>query len=295
MTRGINTNLQSSSKEGITSLSGCFERALSSGKSGGKSMLVQVHTMMWMHTIMNYQYRHGGKIRETMKLLYAEGGFRRFYRGYPFALVQGPLCRFVDTFTHTLVFALFGRIEGEKSLPISLKTVVGSVCVASFRLVLLPVDTLKTFMQVEGSRGFRLLRAKIAQSGLKVMYQGAGAAFAATLASNFPWFFTYNYLNKNLPKYDNSFRTYARHALIGFLAAVVADTTSNSFRVLKTTLQTSREVVSYKNALKAIRQKDGLSGVARRGLRIKLMINGTQSMFFSMLWRYFDDQLKQSH
>lgn len=36
---------------------------------------------------MNYQYRRGGTIKETVKKLYSEGGLRRFYRGYPVAII----------------------------------------------------------------------------------------------------------------------------------------------------------------------------------------------------------------
>lgn len=36
---------------------------------------------------MNYQYRRGGYYFDVVKKLYAEGGVRRFYRGYPVAII----------------------------------------------------------------------------------------------------------------------------------------------------------------------------------------------------------------
>ena len=46
---------------------------------------------------MNYQYRHGTSTSAAMRHLFKEGGITRFYRGLPFALIQGPMSRFGDT------------------------------------------------------------------------------------------------------------------------------------------------------------------------------------------------------
>src|SRR5947209_1016652 len=78
------------------SVSAIMSDALKSGQAGAFSMIIQVSTLMWMRTIMNTQYRYGGTIKETFRRLYNEGGLRRFYRGYPVALVQGPVSRFGD-------------------------------------------------------------------------------------------------------------------------------------------------------------------------------------------------------
>ena len=51
----------------------------------------QVVSMMWLRTIVNHQYRNGGTFKSTGKLLYNEGGIVRFYRGLPFALLQGSI------------------------------------------------------------------------------------------------------------------------------------------------------------------------------------------------------------
>jgi len=54
--------------------------------------------------------------------------------------------------------------------------------------------------QVEGRNGFGALTAKFKASGPRVLYHGALAASAATLAGHFPWFFTHNLLNEHLPE-----------------------------------------------------------------------------------------------
>ena len=42
---------------------------------------------MWMRTTMNYQYRYGKSTTEALRILYNEGGVRRFYRGIGPALL----------------------------------------------------------------------------------------------------------------------------------------------------------------------------------------------------------------
>ena len=59
-----------------------------------------------------------------------------------------------------------------------------------FRIFLMPVDALKTIMQVEGKAGLPALGAKVRAGGPTVLYHGALAASAATFAGHYPWFAT---------------------------------------------------------------------------------------------------------
>ena len=61
---------------------------------------------MWLRTVMNYQYRHGTTFAYSFRVLYAEGGVRRFYQGLPWALLQTPLTRFGDTAANSGVLLL---------------------------------------------------------------------------------------------------------------------------------------------------------------------------------------------
>lgn len=49
-------------------------------------MVVQVLTLMPMRTIMNYQYRFGGGLKNAAKTLWRDGGFKRYYAGLGAAL-----------------------------------------------------------------------------------------------------------------------------------------------------------------------------------------------------------------
>ncbi len=42
-------------------------KALQGGTSGAMAMSIQVVTLMWMRTTMNYQYRYGTTTKEAMR------------------------------------------------------------------------------------------------------------------------------------------------------------------------------------------------------------------------------------
>jgi hypothetical protein len=270
-------------------LNKALSRALQGGISGMAAMAIQVSSLMWLRTTMNYQYRYGTTTTQALKTLYAEGGIPRFYRGILPALIQGPLSRFGDTAANAGVLALMDSMDSTRNLPVGLKTLAASTGAATWRIFLMPVDTLKTTLQVEGAKGMSVLKGKLKTGGIPVLYHGALAASAATLVGHFPWFFTYNYLDEVLPKPETGLQKLGRSALMGFSASVISDTCSNSVRVIKTTKQTSATVISYPEAVKMVIQADGIAGLFGRGLKTRILTNGLQGLLFSVLWRYIDE------
>merc|ERR1712087_1013239 len=258
-------------------------------------MFVNVGTLMWMRTTVNFQYRYGMTTIEALKHLYQEGGVRRFYRGVGPALFQGPLSRFGDTAANAGMLALWDSFPQTSSLPASVKTVSASAAAAGFRVFLMPIDACKTILQVEGADGLTKLRAKMQKGGPLVLYHGAVGAMTATFVGHYPWFYTYNFLNAQLPQYDRKrelAKYLGRNAVIGFCASAISDTVSNSVRVIKTTTQTSTVPIGYAQALKMVIEKDGISGLLFRGLVTKIISNGCQGLFFSVLWRLGMDMIE---
>ncbi|KAL3756317.1 hypothetical protein ACHAWU_007268 [Discostella pseudostelligera] len=272
------------------------KKALGGGKAGAAAAVVQVLSLMWLRTSMNYQYRFGGTLSSSLKTLYNEGGISRLYQGLPFALIQGPLTRFGDTAANTGMLALLESIPETSSLPLPIKTAVGSVSAGIWRIFLMPIDTSKTVLQVEGADGWNKLREKIMESGPSPLYQGAVASAAATAAGHFPWFLTFNFLNDKLPvisKEDDLLLFLVRSAALGLSASCVSDCVSNSLRVIKTTKQTAslgdneKKEISYQEALAMVLETDGVSGLFGRGLQTRLLTNAIQGALFSVLWKYF--------
>lgn len=76
------------------------------------------------------------------------------------------------------------------------------------------------------------------------------------------------------PNADETVKKFGRNAVIGFTSSVVSDTCSNSLRVIKTTKQTSKDPISYTQAIKLVTEKDGLAGLFGRGLKTRIIANG---------------------
>jgi hypothetical protein len=133
------------------------KKAIGGGASGAAASLVQLVTLGWLRTSMNYQvhewrmvmiqwpppraeliqsngntktqpqYKNGGTLGETIGQLYREGGVGRFYQGLSVAALQLPLSRFGDVAANAFVLALLDSLDATRDLPIPLKT--GGLCV----------------------------------------------------------------------------------------------------------------------------------------------------------------------
>lgn len=284
------------------------KRALGSGKAGAAASVVQVMSLMWLRTSMNYQYRYGGNLGSSLQTLWKEGGISRLYQGLPFALVQGPLTRFGDTAANVGILALLETIPETRDLPLPLKTACGSISAGLWRILLMPLDASKTSMQVEGADGLGKLWGLVKEEGPAPLYYGALAQASATAAGHWPWFLTYNYVDQTLPMVSSSddlFLSLVRSAFLGFCASCVSDVVSNSLRVVKTTKQTARlgkaeddpndekphdetpwKEPSYAEIVAKIIEKDGVGGLLFRGLQTRLLTNSIQGALFSVVWKY---------
>eukprot|EP00667_Euglena_gracilis_P016797 EG_transcript_17606 len=274
-------------------LSKAGKRALGGGLPGAAAMIAQVTTLMWLRTTMNYQYRHGTTTMVALRTLYNEGGIIRFYRGYLPALIQGPMSRFGDTAANAGMLSLMDSYEFTRALPTSLKTMSASAVAACMRLGLMPIDTFKTIMQVEGTRGIPTLMAKFRKSGPSVFFHGALASATATFVGHFPWFYTHNLLNDYIPRQTTTLRKLGRNALIGFCSSVVSDVTSNSIRVIKTTKQSAEVAMTYRQAVQSVVEKDGVHGLFFRGLNTRILANAMQGMMFTIIWKGLEEKMRE--
>ena len=261
------------------------------GFAGAGAMSVQVLSLMWLRTTVNYQYRTGHNMSTSFRNLYQEGGIRRFYRGVGPALIQAPMSRFGDTATNALVM---GQLDAY-DLPVWIKTAGASITAASWRLFLMPIDTLKTSLQVNGQSGVQILKDKLKTNGPKVMYNGAGATFTASWVGHYPWFVTYNVLNDSLPKYEPDqpiYYKFGRSAVIGFSSSLVSDTSSNAIRVCKTFKQTYPQQITYPEIVRKIVTEHSVFDLMFRGLRTKLISNGLQGMMFTIIWKSLQEMME---
>mmetsp|Transcript_9546 Transcript_9546/g.21540 ORF Transcript_9546/g.21540 Transcript_9546/m.21540 type:complete len:291 (+) Transcript_9546:100-972(+) len=263
--------------------------AVRGGTAGAVAMGLNVGALMWMRTTVNYQYRNGCSFPVALKTLYADGGIPRFYRGVLPALLQGPLSRFGDTAANTGMLTLMNSMDSTKDLNVAYKTVTASAAAAIFRIFLMPIDTVKTTMQVTGK--FSNVVKKVKVEGVPALYHGSLAAASATFVGHYPWFFTYNLLSEKIPKQDDPLKELGRRAIMGFSASAISDTCSNSIRVIKVYKQSSEVALSYPQVVKNVIEESGISGLMFRGLETKILANGLQGILFSIMWKHFEEVL----
>lgn len=99
-------------------------------------------------------------------------------------MLQGPLSRFGDTAANTGVLTALNSLESTKDLNVGLKTMAASAAAALFRIFLMPIDTVKTTMQVTGK--FSAVTDKIKVGGPLILYNGSIAAASATFVGHYP-------------------------------------------------------------------------------------------------------------
>jgi hypothetical protein len=116
-----------------------------------------------------------------------EGGIARFYQGIGFALIQAPLSRFVSTGANDGVQAFLASFHSTSGWGPGRTTMVGAIIVGLARMILMPIDTCKTVLQVDSRDGFRSLRRRLRAGHIRVLYQGACANAISSIMSHYPW------------------------------------------------------------------------------------------------------------
>lgn len=275
------------------------KKAFRGGSSGFIAGAVQVLILMWLRTANNYQYRYGVSMSTALHDLYQQGGLGRFYRGWPYALVQGPLARFGSVAANdaSIVIAAYCLGQTEAASKGVFATLLGSVLAGVWRLLIMPLDTCKTVLQVDGARGFQQLMDKVAGGNILALYSGALATILATVVAHYPWFFVHNVLDAMLAVPTNTAGLLLRSAVIGFSASAVSDTVSNSIRVVKTVKQTAAgdagaAGLTYDAVIRKVLAEGGVKGLFGRGLLTRILANGIQSMLFTVIWKYLSTTVR---
>ena len=279
--------------------------SLRQGLSGGAAGLVQVITMMWLRTTVTYQYRYGVSTFDALRELYAQGGIPRFYRGLAYAIVQAPLCRFGSVAANEISNILVGvptssdapqtsRSPAPATTSVSTTKIVfaatlGSLLSTIWRIILMPLDTCKTVLQVDGTAGFNVLMARVLSGDLSPLFRGTAATIVATWVGH-SWFLVHNWLDAAIAVPESSNGRVLRAAWIGFLASAISDATSNIIKVIKTVKQSmlvddNGESPSYRMVVNEVLAQGGLAGLFGRGLTTRVVSNGVQSVVFTVLWK----------
>ncbi|CAN8069443.1 unnamed protein product [Agarophyton chilense] len=242
---------------------------------------------MWLSTTAAFQYRSGVSLRQALRLLYAQGGVKRFYSGLAPTVMHVTLCRFGDTTANN--FAL--TLAPTDSLP--LNTLCASFAAAAWRATLLPLETVRSNMQVRGPDGLSAVVDRFRNAGFAGLYRGSAASFSAGLVGHFPFFFTVNIVSQAVPLTEDAsiLAKIGRNGGMGFLAAMSADIFTNGFKVVATNKQTCDKGLSYYEVARKIVKRDGIFSIVTRGLKTRMIANGLQGATFVLLWKEIESRL----
>ena len=246
-------------------------------KCGLGSGCVQVTSFLWLKTLNNYQYKHGYNTIQAFKLLYNDGKILRFYRGYIPAIITASTCKIGDLTGYYFV----NNNSNQHLNNLEKNTIIASVSSLT-RFIIMPVDTLDTFLQIEGKRGFLLLRTKIKTHGIPVLYYGCTMWLSTNFISSFCWFGTYDILNTY---FKNNSNTVVQNGCNGFLATMISDTITNPLRSVKIYKQSHHTNISYTQSFKLMVQEKGLLNGLTRGLFTRIITHGIQGSVFVIIWK----------
>ena len=76
-----------------------------------------------------------------------------------------------------------------------------------------------------------------------------------------------------------------RNGIIGFIASAASDIISNSIRVVKILRQTSHRTQTYSEIISQVVKNGGIMDLFFRGIGLRILANGFQSMLFTVIWR----------
>jgi len=80
------------------------------------------------------------------------------------------MSRFGDTAANAFALTMTESFETSRNWPTPVKTIFASLSASCFRIGFMPVDTIKTIMQVEGKNGIPTLLNKVKVNGIFVFW-----------------------------------------------------------------------------------------------------------------------------
>lgn len=252
---------------------------LKDGLGGTMAMTTQISLFYWLKTTTTFQYKNGLGTIEAFSKLYNSGGIKRFYSGFIPSLILGNACKFGD-----VVF--YKYLSRQENLSTIQKSYYASLLSTTWRINLLPLDTLDLMLQSHGKKGFSILKQKVKENNIMVLYNGGLASSLNNFVGYIGWFYTYSVLEK-YRKDKNIDNTYYS-IMEGISCAIVSDTITNPIKVLKTYKQTSPKNYSYLKSFNIIINQKGYMSLLFRGLQTRFIMNGLQNSIFVILWKEFD-------
>lgn len=169
----------------------------------------------------------------------------------------------------------------------SLSSALGAILSMIWKIILMPIETCKTVLQIDGRNAFKTLLLRFKAGNLSLLYEGSFSVALMTAVGHYPWFLTHNILDRFINKPTGFLSNVLRSSVIGFMASAVSDTVSNPIRIVKTVKQSMavNSDISYSQVVAKVYREGGWRGLFLRGLTARLIGNGIQSIIFTNVWK----------
>ncbi|CAD8069551.1 unnamed protein product [Paramecium sonneborni] len=229
-------------------------------------------------TVIRFQQKHGTLLQDSLKLVYKEGGLRRFYSGFIYRQISKS-AEFVVLWE---AFNQWSEVKNINVNPINflLSFMMGLTITYTF----VPFNSLYYFQQVYGQKdGKELLFYKVKQNGASSFYQGFWSLFLGSFLGSiiaFPAlqnYQTYNNQKENKKNEQCVFYLYST-----FLTAEVI---SNPFKIVAIQKLTSMENKSYGQIYNQLIQEQGYQWIFR-SIDTKLLYSLIKSLFIVYAFDY---------
>lgn len=97
------------------------------------------------------------------------------------------MSRFVSTAANDGVQSFLASFPATKHWGPGRTTIFGAIIVGIARMILMPIDTCKTVLQVDSKDGFQSLLRRVRAGHFGVLYQGAIANAISSVMGHYPW------------------------------------------------------------------------------------------------------------
>ncbi|CAD8148095.1 unnamed protein product [Paramecium octaurelia] len=229
-------------------------------------------------TLIRFQQKHGTLLQDSLKLIYKEGGLKRFYSGFFYRYISKS-AEFI-----VLLEALnsWSNITQNNVNPINL--LLSFVMAATIQQTFVPFNSLYYFQQVYGhTDGKELLFYKVKQNGALVFYHGFWSFLCGSFFGGLGAFpALQNYQNYNTQE-ENKKGEYSMFYL--FSAFLTAEVISNPFKILAIQKLTSIECRSYAQIQHQLMQEQGYQWIFR-SVDTKLLYSFLKTLFIVYAFDY---------
>lgn len=249
--------------------------------AGGIAGISNVYLTYPLRTVVKIQYVEGLTILDSIKKLYKQNKFTRFYAGINPTIFRVGFGRCIEAGSYTY-FNKNSRKQFNNVIEVSTIATIA-------KLLLTPLDTVSNSYQVNGSKlGKKYLIIKYKNVGITSLYNGLTPNLLISFIGHYIWFTSFSYLNYNIK--DEIMNSNIRNGLIGFSSSIVSDIVINPIRIIKTIKQSEKKNTSYKEII----EKTFFSKINKnifRGMYLRTFLNAFNSSIYVILWRKIESIL----